>query len=289
MPDKNLTCKMDKANTDGNFFEDLMVILVIYKMEINKSPAFNSLTTSLKSMNQKSSVFIYDNSPDTHPYTPNENWKITYRNDPSNPGVSKAYNEGFKHAKAQGKKWLLLADQDTVFEKKFFLKCKSTIEVRSNEKIFVPILRDLNGIVSPFIFRFGRGIRLKEISAGQQQMTKLKFINSGMLISTSLFELSGGFDERFALDFSDLAFINKLKSTTKTFLVTDSTCKHSLFVTKRNSLEETLVRFKIYCQSANLLGNQTGDSWVFIWKHLRAIKLFSKYFNWRFITIALEK
>ncbi len=208
------------------FLDDLMIVLVIYKIEMNESPALHSLTAALQSMNQMTSIFIYDNSPNAQTHTHNKNWTTTYRNDVSNPGVSKAYNEGFRQAQAFGKRWMLLVDQDTVFEKDFLLKCESAIEADPDEKVFVPIMMDLKGVVSPFDFRFGRGIRLKKINTGQHQMMKLKFINSGMLISTNLFELSGGFDERYKLDFSDLAFIEKLKSVAKTFSVIDSKCAH---------------------------------------------------------------
>jgi len=279
---------MDAPHTPNNFLDDLMVVLVIYKMEISESPAFNSLTVALQSINRMTSIFIYDNSPNALEYKPNENWMITYRNDPSNPGVSKAYNEGFKCGKALNKKWMLLVDQDTEFEKDFFTKCKSGTEVNENEKVFVPIMVDLKGIVSPFQFRFGRGVRLRKIEAGQHQLAEKKFINSGLLISVDPFELSRGFDERYKLDFSDIAFIERLKSVTRTFFVIDSKCTHSLFTTKCSSLEETLARFKIYCQSANLLGNQTGNFWVLIWKHLRAIKLSLRFRSLGFIKLLAQ-
>src|SRR5258708_19448906 len=107
---------MDKRD----FFDDLMVVLVIYKMEINESPAFSSLTKALQSGNHRAAIFIYDNSPQTHTHRQNQNWEITYRNDPSNPGVSKAYNEGFEFPKSQYKKWIFLFNQNTYFPFFFF-------------------------------------------------------------------------------------------------------------------------------------------------------------------------
>lgn len=280
---------MNVLYTPNNFFDDLMIVLVVYNMKINESPAFKSLTNSLQSASQKSSIFVYDNSPLPQAYQSTENWVFTYKNNTSNPGVSKAYNEGFELAKTKKKKWMLLVDQDSIFEKDFFLKCKIAVETYQNEKIFVPVLRDAKGIVSPFHFHFGRGLRIKEIEPKQYSLLEKKFVNSGLLIGRDLFEKAGGFDEQYGLDFSDLAFIERLKSVTRTFLVIDSKCTHSLFATKRSSLEENLVRFKIYCQSANLLGNQTGNFWVYVWKHLRAIMFSFKYFNWRFIIIAFAK
>lgn len=274
---------MDMPGVENNFLDKLMVVLVLHKMEVHESPTVISLTTALQSIQQRASIFIYDNSPHDHSYKLNEFWATTYKHDSSNPGVSKAYNEGFKCAKAQNKTWMLLVDQDTEFEKDFFFKIKHAIENNPDQKLIVPIMMDEKGMLSPFLFHFGRGIRLKKIKAGQYQLEEKKFINSGLLISRDLFELAGGFDDRYKLDFSDLAFIERLKSITNGFSVIDSKCRHSLFVTKRSSVEETLVRFKIYCQSANLLGNQTGNFWVYVWKHLRAIVFSFKYFDWRFI------
>lgn len=280
---------MDKPRVGNNFFDELMVVLVLYKMEVPESPAVISLTTGLQSMQQRTSIFIYDNSPLEHQYKLNESWITNYKHDASNPGVSKAYNAGFKCAKAQNKSWMLLVDQDSEFEKDFFLKIKDAIESNPDQKLFIPIMMDKKGIVSPFHFQFGRGFRLKQISAGKYQLVKKKFINSGLLISSDLFELAGGFDEQYKLDFSDLAFIERLKLITSTFLVIDSKCEHSLFAAKHSSLEETLVRFEIYCQSANLLGNQTGNYWVYLWKHVRAIVFSFKYFDTRFIASTFTK
>ena len=44
-----------------------------------------------------------------------DGFRIHYISDPTNPGVSKAYNVGFELARQLNKKWLLLLDQDTVF------------------------------------------------------------------------------------------------------------------------------------------------------------------------------
>jgi len=279
---------MDKPQAERNFFEELMVVLVIFKMEINESPAFHSLTLALQEARQKSSIFIYDNSPNAHAHTRNENWKITYRNDPANPGVSKAYNEGFRVAKSNNKKWLLLADQDTVFPNDFFLKCKISIEKHENERIFVPVMTDIKGILSPFHFQFGRGFRSKKINRDQYRLAEKRFINSGMLMTCRLFEISGGFDERFKLDFSDLFFSERLSLITQTFFVMDSTCTHSLSASKRSSVQETLGRFKLYCQAADQFGKQTGNFWVILWKYARAVVFFCRYYDWRFITFAFS-
>src|SRR5579859_1033097 len=93
------------------FFQDLMVIIVIYNMKLDESPAFRTLTHALQNSRQQASLFVYDNSSQPQ-IVSSSLWAMTYVHDPSNPGVSKAYNEGFGCAKTQRKKWMLLADQD---------------------------------------------------------------------------------------------------------------------------------------------------------------------------------
>lgn len=281
---------MDMAGTGRNFLEELMVVLVLYKMEIHESPAVISLTTALKSLQQRTSIFIYDNSPNAHAHThtPGEQWHVTYHHNAANPGVGKAYNEGFRLAGAQNKKWLLLVDQDSVFEKDFFSKCKTAIGNDANEEIFVPRMVDSRGIVSPFYFRLGRGFRLNAINEGQYRLSGKRFINSGILITCRLFEVSGGYDEQFSLDFSDLVFLERLETREQTFRVLDSTCEHALSASAPGPVTATLDRFKSYCRAADQFRRQTGNPWVVFWKYARAIIFFCKYFDARFITLAFS-
>ncbi len=121
-----------------HFLDSLLIVLVIYKMKIGESPAFVSLTRALQFSHQSATLFVYDNSPRPQNIEQNENWKIEYQNDPTNPGVSKAYNEGFTLAKTENKKWMLLVDQDTEFEKDSLLIYKIAVEENKYEKILSP-------------------------------------------------------------------------------------------------------------------------------------------------------
>ncbi len=271
------------------FSESILVVLVIYKMKIGESLAFKSLTKALQLNNQSGTLFIYDNSPQPQAYERNENWKTIYRNDPANPGVSKAYNEGFLIAKSENKKWVLLADQDTEFEEDIFFKYKMGIDKNPDIQLLVPVMKDTGGIVSPFHFYLGRGFRLNRIEPGIHWLSKKKVINSGLMISLSLFEQSGGFDEQFGLDFSDLAFIQKISPHKSSFFVIDSTGRHSLSSDERHSIDETLARFQLFCQASNTFSERGGNFWVNGWKYIRAAILGLKYLDIRFITIAYTK
>ncbi len=272
-----------------DFFDELMVVLVIYKMEISESPAFRSLTNALKSRDQRTSIFIYDNSPKTHTHTQNQNWVISYQNDPSNPGVSKAYNVGFEFAKAQKKKWILLIDQDTYFPIYFFDRVCNSLANNQEGELFVPAIKSESVLISPFRFKLGRGFVLQSVEAQTYSLHDLKFINSGLLISITLFEKCNGYDERFPLDFSDLAFIQRVKKYQSNFVVINAICTQNLS-SNETVLSSFLHRFHYYVRGARLYGNDYGQSFfLFINRYYRAVKLSFQFKSLGFIKLLLQR
>jgi GT2 family glycosyltransferase len=261
--------------------EDLLVILVLYEMSLNDSAAFKSLSRALQSKN--CSLFVYDNSSQAQTVE-GENWNIIYRHDASNPGVSKAFNEGFKKAKELNKKWLMLADQDTVFPEHVFEKYFTGV-ARLGEEVFVPVLKDKGGIVSPLKFYWGGGHRIKSLDKEVQlPVQKYFFHNSGIFISTNAFGKAGGYDENLALDFSDFSFAKRLGEHFLCFRVLDVVCSHDLASTSPQALDRRLSRFKHYQKSASLFNETYLQSSLLMPRvFLRAIKLSWQYRTLKFI------
>ncbi len=268
--------------------EYLLVVLVVYEMKINESPAFNSLCKA--SPQRPITFFIYDNSqyPQSIPIT---NWAITYCHDQSNPRVSKAYNEGHKIAKSLNKKWLLLADQDTEFPINIFLDYSNAIKNYSDARVFAPVLFDSKGLVSPFRLLWGKGRRTKEIKSGEYSLDKYKIINSGTLISVEAFEKAGGCDERFPLDYSDLSFSDRLMVNDPDFILITSRCKHNLSATKEEKdLSMELARFKSFCNAVRLYKKISVRFVSIPWIVLpRALKLSLEMRDSGFLKIAISK
>jgi rhamnosyltransferase len=228
-----------------------MAVLVLYKTPVCESPTFISLSAALQAENALLDIHVYDNSPASESkIRDHQNWKITYQHNPSNPGVSKAYNEGFSRAKQLGKKWLLLLDQDTLFETGVFRSYYEGVTKFPSEHCFIPLLRDHRGIISPFKFRLGNGFRPTSVLGGIHSLDRLQFINSGMMVHLVAFEKAQGFNEKLGLDFSDLAFIERLKRSYAQFVVIDSRGVHSLSASFKKSQQEDLERFMLYVQAA---------------------------------------
>jgi len=212
--------------------------------------------------------------------------KLTLIHDPSNPGVSKAYNKAFTLAKRLKKKWMLLADQDTAFPPTIFLDFAQAIQNYPDISAFVPSLYDGKGLMSPFRLLWGKGIRIKALDNELQFFAKYKVINSGLLVSVDGFERANGYDERFPLDYSDVTFCDRFSQHDPNFVLIQSKCNHDFSATADSgNISDDLNRFKLFCQavllykqinshfiSTNLIILSHALKQTFKWKTLRFLK-----------------
>lgn len=207
------------------FLEKIFFVVVIYERKAEQSPAFNTLVALKGKISGTLSIFIYDNSAIPSPPV---NQELFYKHDPSNSGVSRAYNEASLLARKHNKQWLLLLDQDTELEPIALEKYHKSVLTYPTTKVFTPRMVDAKGIVSPFNIFLGKGIRVSNVKAGIHSFNSLKIINSGMLIHLDAFEKAGGFDERFPLDLSDFAFTDRLSKHNLKFALIDCSIRHQL-------------------------------------------------------------
>ena len=202
-------------------FNRVLIVLVVYRQYLPESEAFQSVLRWCE-LADGISVFAYDNSPQPQP-CPYQ--FVTYVHDATNPGVSQAYNHAAKFALENKKDFLLLMDQDTRFESACLAAYASVLD---EKKIAVPLLRDGRGIVSPFLFRWGRGVRVKSVQHGPHSFSALRVVNSGMLVPLEIFQAVGGYDERFPLDLSDIVFTDKLRQRNIGFTLLHADATHRL-------------------------------------------------------------
>ncbi len=261
------------------FAEKILVVITLYQMELRESPAYNSLL----SQNRSLTFFIYNNSPQpTTNFSRNESLIIEHH--PENRGVSAAFNRGAEVAQNLNKHWLLLADQDTTFPSGII---KLYAQAADQFEVITPLIIDQKGIISPFIFRYGKGWRISTPPLGEQMLSHFQFINSGLLISKELFQRTQGFDENYPLDFSDLIFIRKLAVEKKHFFVINEKCTHQLS-SEQNSEHEALSRFRIYTAAANRFSKQTCNAAVRVMIYARALRLLFRFWNPNFLLTAIK-
>lgn len=271
--------------TQTDFLNKILIIIVLYKKCIEQSIAFQSIEAATVISKASPLIFIYDNSPNSSIIN---NPNIIYRHHPENKGVSRAYNDAFYIAEEHNKNWMLLLDQDSEIKFSTIAAYAATVSNNPNLHLFAPIMMDTIGIVSPFRFRDGRGRRVKKITSGIYSIQDFNIINSGMLISCEAFKKSGGYDERFPLDLSDIVFLKRFQICYSKFYLIDAICTHHLSY-QNNRPDEALTRFKIFCEAMKQYKMANKETtWLQTILISRAIKLFFRHRRFDFFKIALN-
>lgn len=263
--------------------KDILVVLVLYNCRIEASAAFYSLNRALEKSNGKLDLLIYDNSP--HPITSERefdisNFHITYINNPSNPGVSKAYNEGWQLARNMGKKYLLLSDQDTSYpDNAIEMYCA---QAEKEYWLSAPILLSGLGIVSPCGYKWGRGWILDNCPAGKISLRNRSVLNSGLLIKLDILDSVGGYNEQIPLDFSDHEWITRVKKVLPTIHVMNLVCHHELSAEETNK-EKVLIRFNHYLSGSRELQKVESSLALRFLAFARGLKLSIRFRTFAFL------
>lgn len=244
---------------------EILAVLVLYRQELSATATFTSLSQSLEKC-ELLDLLVYDNSPASMQLKQNEDytgWRVHYRHDPSNPGVSKAYNAGAQLARQLGKKWLLLLDQDTFFpENALAGYCQAVVEY-PDITIFAPVLKTGDMICSPCRYWARTGFPLKSVTPGLQSFENRAVLNSGTLVSVDIFERCGGFDELIRLDFADFAFNNRLRQYCDSFYTLPIECGHGFSGAEALSLDDALRRFEVFSEGAEHSINNFTDAMLY--------------------------
>jgi rhamnosyltransferase len=263
--------------------QGILTVLVLFEMKLEASPAYQSLTRALQRGDDSHPLFVYDNSFEPGELPTGSPWLIHYHHNPANPGVSTAYNLAYQFAVANGIPWLLLADQDTTFPEDIFKKYAQAVVSSPDGSLFAPRLLDQQGLVSPFRRGHTSGRRLSTMEPGMHSLKSLGVINSGLMVSTRIFEAAGGYDERLKLDFSDFSFLKRVAFHTDKLVVVDAVCKHELSSTAKYNLQTAVNRFELYRKGSRVMAEGKGGTWFTFRTLLRAMHLSFHYRSLRFI------
>lgn len=202
---------------------DIQFVIVLYNQDFYSSITYSSLLKNLKEYDEKISLFIYDNSPTAQILDRNEDTvRLEYFHDPSNSGLSKAYNLAAKIGERNNKTWLILLDQDTFFPEKSMSVYLDAIKEHPEVKLFAPILRISNGLyMSPCRYHYKWGKLISEVNSGLVQFDKLVPVNSGLCVQILAFNEVGGYNENVKVDGADFQFIERFKKKYNRFYILD--------------------------------------------------------------------
>jgi rhamnosyltransferase len=277
------------TKTTKDFLEETLVILVIYRCVPEKSTTWSSLVREAARVEATIHVFVYDNSPEPQHFSPSPFIRMEYKHNPDNPGVSKAYNEGCAVARGKAKKWLLLLDQDTSFPTGWLAAYFHNTVEEPLSLIRAPILSSGSFIISPFLYWLTKGVPSRRVEPGVYSLHRYFAVNSGLLIDRNVFESVGGYDEAIPLDFSDFAFMNKLKKDKYRLNVIELQGQHRLSSISKMDESNAKQRFNQYCLGSKQLTAYTRQSILhFFLGGARAIRLGIQYRSLNFVAILIQ-
>ena len=219
-------------------------LLVIYRKNGEQSAACESLRRA-----GNLNVLMVDNSEDdfgNEQYCRDVGWE--YLKMPGNSGLSKAYNAGIDRLRGIAD-YVILLDDDTTLGKAYFGALAYAICIQPEVRIFLPIVRDRAGLLSPCrVPRFG----VHRASDPQKiPQDEISGINSGMALAMSLFD-DYRYDERYFLDFIDHAFMREMRSRGEPIALLDVELIQRFSGSDRSTLEAMLRRFKSYRKDCRL-------------------------------------
>ncbi|OAN13543.1 hypothetical protein A3K86_13220 [Photobacterium jeanii] len=268
---------------------NILPIVVLYKTKVIESQAVEFLVGN----SFFREVFVYDNTPDLNAALSNSKLhdKVNYYHDPSNPGVSKAYNVAAKYAIENNYDWLLILDQDTKLDDKL-ISAYQRAHIRNPDiKIFAPQLKTAKGApCSPCRIVFKRGLPVRNLLSRRLSLAKYAPINSGILVDLQTFDSVSGYNEKVFLDFSDFQFIERLSQKVDEFYVVNHILEQD-FSNDSSDTEILKQRFKLYCQCARLCEKKSLKEYFEygVTTLLRCLSLMYRTRNTSFVKILLSE
>ena len=216
----------------------LIGVAVLYNCSFEKSNTIISINRALEQLQTRLTLLVYDNgavkqhSKERFVYGCLD---IIYKHNPENPGISEAYNQGVNYAIGKAIDWILLLDQDTIFNTKFFESFLAEVEETLNREIvcMVPKVLSMNNNVlfSPsIIYPGGITKRADRMKPGIILRKSITGINSGTFISPTFIESIGGFSDDYPLDMLDHWYFREIKKKKKKVALLNSTVHHNLSV-----------------------------------------------------------
>lgn len=181
------------------------VILVIYNKSLKESCAYEQLKK------KDIRLIVCDNSTEENVNAMTaERDCVTYISMEGNQGLSKAYNRAIDYIwetfRPQNEDFICFFDDDTVIPAEYFYKIK-----KQRGKILLPVVRDLNGIMSPVILKDGIAKRFQsKEKALKTESEILSGINSGMAVRMEIYK-NYRYNEQMFLDYIDHMFIMDMR------------------------------------------------------------------------------
>ena len=248
----------------------IAAVIVLYNESLQDSVTYQSLLALANIP-----FLVYDNSQNPENHQADSTFQIFLN--PDNPGVSAAYNYAWSWAVKNDFTHLLLLDSDSNFPQNAIEVYRKFVE-KNQEQVIVPTMNSAKRVISPFYFKFGKTQYGEGISYGEISSRSILSINSGMLVPISVFELTKGYNENLPLDWSDIAFVRKLRKHGVNSVHIPLIVEHGLSEHHKANVESVKFRFEKQVEGLHHVAeNRIEKCMMYFWLVLKSVKLTVKY------------
>ena len=219
--------------------DKLIALVVTYNSTLADSRTLQTLDSR-----EVSEIWIADNSTkDMGNAQYAEDHGYQYVNMGGNFGLSKAYNAVIDRIEYRNSV-LCLFDDDTCLSADYFTKLRQVLLLHPEIDVFVPLVYDGLGLLSPCRINGATTRRLK--NRGNIPPSGISAINSGMAVRTAIYQ-SYRYDEGLFLDFVDHAFLkDRTNHELAGICIFESKLDQDFSGSQKNPFHAAWERYKIY-------------------------------------------
>jgi len=214
------------------------------------------------------------------------NIDFIYKHCPNNLPLSKVYNQIINSYKKYNYNFLILLDQDSNFKKQFFVKLQESFNTNVNIKLFLPIIKYKNKIVSPTKKYFLKGFYFKGKPYGIIEAKNISAINSGMIISFEFLKNSySGYNEELMFYGTDDYFMREYCTNENELFILDYEFEHDLTLSTLNEDSNQLLNsYHQMLEAWKVLYSKSSLKYiVYIYTIIHSSYTSLKYKNIRFL------
>lgn len=264
-------------------FQDIFIIIVLYKTRLEDSITIQSLNESL---DESITLMVFDNSPEKQYLDNNffyKGFNVNYYHNGANPGLSHAYNLALDEAIRIKKDWLLLLDQDTTVTKEYIDEIKNLDLNLISDTVVSVIPRVVSfkneEMIAPTRMLPGGACRPLLMASGVVA-TSISGINSGTLLRVSFINSINGFSSKYTLDMLDHWYFREINKENKEIYLLQNSIKQDLSVFGNFEENISLTRYKQLLNAESVFISEDGFISFFVFK-IRLLFRFIKQINYK--------
>ncbi len=259
----------------------IFATIIIYNKKAKNSETLACFEKIKSELDFEVQVILVDNSSQQNN---NEEFckdnNIDYISMEGNVGLAKAYNAAVKYIGTICDDYVMcIFDDDTILTSDYFNKLCVELKNKPKKTVFLPMIYDAVGLLSPSVIKGVRVKRVEHIKLINDE--NITGINTGMAITSDVYN-NIKYNTHMFLDYVDHEFLRECKKLGYNIKILDTNLKQNFFDNEKHSFNTVFVRFtrfnkdyKIFCKDKKF--------YCFIIRLVRGLKLSIRHSNFKFL------